>query len=213
MILGPASPAAPMVDVKTASQAVSKAAEEAAKNLFFPRAAARRTVYGLAENESFDQAVLKEPVPLYTINDSALALYRSGQSLSNLLELTGQWLVPVAVGNTNRAMISMLEAEDGTYVGSTFGMVPLAHKWQNIQTWWPADKYSPRLVILPSAQGYYFTVPEIQPPNLTPTAELKTTPPPLGSADRILSTLQKTGRFISISDTGSTNNTKDNNTP
>jgi len=186
------------VDEKTL-QDVTQAAREATK-IFFPRAENRKAVFGFDAADNLDSAVLKSPVNLYTLKDSEVATYHAGQPLASLLQPTGQWLVPVAIGGTNRAMISVIETADGKWTGSSFGMAPLSRKWQSIQAWWPAGKFTPQLIILPAAQGYFFTIPEEQPPNLTALGELpaalvdpKTTAkPPLRPAENLLSELRDT---------------------
>jgi hypothetical protein len=148
-------------------QQVKQAAQEATK-MFFPRAENRKTVFGFNDDDSLASATLEAPVPLYSLEESDLSSYQTGQSLDALLKPTGQWLVPVAVGGSNRAMITIVGTTDGKWTGSTFGMAPLARKWQNIQAWWPAaNQFTPHLIICPFAQGYFFSIPQVKPPNLT----------------------------------------------
>jgi hypothetical protein len=185
-------------------QAVTLAAHEATK-VFFPRAEKRKTVYGFETSDRFDSAILKSPVELYAFNDSELLAYHSGQPLTALIQSTGQWLVPVAIGGTNRAMIGIIATDDGKWTGSTFGMAPLARKWQNIQAWWPTtEKYTPQLIICPAAAGYFFTIPQVQPPNLTPLSDIPAThidpqtapKPQLRPAENSLTGLQETLKHL-----------------
>ncbi len=153
-------------------QGVTQAAQAATK-VFFPRAENRKAVFGFDSGDRLESAVLKSPIRLYEIKDADVAAYRPGQPISQLLKPTGQWFVPVAIGGTNRAMIAVIATGEGKWEGSTFGLAPLARKWQNIETWWPAtEKFTPQLVILTSAQGYFFTIPQIEPANLTALLDL-----------------------------------------
>ena len=167
-------------------------AAQAATKVFFPRAENRKAVFGFDANDRLEAAVLKSPVKLYTIDDAAMLAYQPGQPVSQLLKSTGQWFVPVAIGGTNRAMIAVIATGDGKWTGSTFGLAPLARKWQNIESWWPsAEKFTPRLIILPVAQGYFFTIPQTEPGNLTAMVDLPAThidstavpKPPLAAAE------------------------------
>jgi hypothetical protein len=145
---------------------VKQAAQEATK-LFFLRAEGRKKTFGFEPEDDLGSATLGTPVELYTLNDAAVQAYHSGP-ITALIEPTGQWLVPVMIGGTNRAMIAIAQNGDGQWAGTTFGMAPLARKWQNIQAWWPAaEKFTPQLIIWPAAQGYFFSIPQVQPPNLT----------------------------------------------
>ncbi|MGA2177235.1 MAG: hypothetical protein ABSH38_19850 [Verrucomicrobiota bacterium] len=165
-------------------QAVKQAAQEATK-IFYPRAEKRKPVYGFAEADNLASAVLGEPARLFFIDDKDVQAYHDGQALDGILKPAGEWFVPVAIGGTNRAMLGVKDAGDGKWIGATFGMAPLARKWQSIQAWWPSSgKFTPQLVICPPAEGYYFTVPQIQPPNLTPLASLSATASISGQAPK-----------------------------
>jgi hypothetical protein len=154
-------------------QAVKQAAQEATKT-FYPRAEKRKSVYGFEEADKLDAAALGEPARLYFIDAQDALGYHPGQDLQALLKPTGEWFVPVTIGGSNRAMLGVVDAGEGKWIGSTFGMAPLAHKWQSIQKSWPnSQKFTPLLVICPPAEGYFFTVPQIQPANLTPLADIQ----------------------------------------
>lgn len=180
-------------------QAVKQAALEATK-IFYPRAEKRKSVYGFAEADNLAVAVLGEPARLYFLDDKDVRAYQNGQALQAILKPAGQWFVPVAMGGTNRAMLGVVDAGDGKWIGSTFGMAPLARTWQNIQAAWPGtQEFTPQLVICPPAEGYFFTVPQIQPANLTPLANIpptwsaggQTAKPVLVPAMESMSALQK----------------------
>jgi hypothetical protein len=177
---------------------IKQAAQEAAK-LYLPRAAGRQKIFGFEPEDRLSSATLGTPVELYTLNDASVQAYHSGP-IAALIEPTGQWLVPVTIGGTNRALIAVSQTDDGKWMGTTFGMAPLARKWQNIQGWWPAaEKFTPQLIIWPAAQGYFFSIPQVQPPNLTGLSDipathvdLQTTPKPrLVPAENSLTYLQE----------------------
>lgn len=157
---------------ETELREVKQAAQEAAK-IFYPRAEKRKSVYGFMEADHLDSAVLGEPARLFFIDATDIQAYHDGQGLEAILKPSGQWFVPVAIGGTNRAMLGVVDDGKGHWTGSTFGMAPLARVWQSLREDWPATKqFTPKLVICPPVEGYFFTVPQVQPANLTPLANV-----------------------------------------
>jgi hypothetical protein len=149
--------------------AVKQAAQKALKELFLPRAEINKKSYGFEDNDVVADAALKPPVELFILDDKRVLAYQSGQPVSSLLKPTGQWFVPVAIGGTNRAMIQVTQTATNKWTGSGWGWTPLARDWQSIKKWWPASGgFTPLFIISPPMAGYYFTVPQVQPANLTP---------------------------------------------
>jgi len=141
---------------ETVLNEIKQAAQAAAKH-YLPKVESQKKTFGFETEDVLDSATLGTPVKLYTLNDAAMQAYHSGQPVTSLIQPTGQWLVPVVIGGTNRAMIAISQTGDGKWTWTAFGMAPLARKWQNIQGWWPAtEKFTPQLIIWPAAQGYFF---------------------------------------------------------
>jgi hypothetical protein len=159
-------------DTNNILQQVKQAAQEGTQK-FYPRAEKRKARYGFAESDNLSAATLGEPVRLFFIDSKAAQAYRDGTPLTTLIQPSGQWFVPVSVGGTNRAMLGVVDDGAGHWVGATFGMAPLARAWQRIQERWPASNhFTPELLICPPTEGYYLTVPQVDPPNLTPLTRL-----------------------------------------
>jgi len=180
--------------------AVKQAAVDAT-NIFYPRAQSRKTVYGFEAGDNVASAALGEPLRLYYIDEKDAQAYHRGQALDRILQPSGQWFVPVMIRGTNRAMLGVVDNGQGKWVGSTFGMAVLARKWQNIQKWWPAaGNAAPELIVCPPADGYFFTVPRIAPPNLTSLDDIPeaghengqvAAKPSLAPAEKTLAAIQK----------------------
>jgi hypothetical protein len=171
-------------------------------------------MYGFEEGDVLNSAVLQAPVKLCFIEDKDVMTYRAGQPVAPLLKPSDYWLVPVAIGGTNRAMIEVTAAGEGKWTGSALGMAPLARKWQNLQGWWPeAQKFTPRLIICPPVPGYFFSIPQAATPNLTPMSEVpativdhKVTPKPaLKSADAGFAGIREVFRQVNAQSETSTN--------
>lgn len=200
-------------------RAINQAAQEA-KKMFFPRAEHRKKVFGFEEDDKFETSALGAPIKVYTADDAKLMAYQPGQSVASLLKPTGQCFIPVTIGGTNRAMIVVVAAGGGKWEGSTFGLAPLARKWQNIEAWWPAaEGFTPQLVILPTGQGYFLTIPQISPANLTALLDFPAThidpavvpKPQLSPAESRLTGILET--LKQSSKTEPDNKTKDHQSP
>jgi len=179
------------------SNEISQAAQEGFR-MFLPRAEAQKKSYGFETNDIVSEAVLKPPVELFILDEKRVLAYQSGQSVESLLKPTGQWFVPVAIGGSNRAMIQVTQTAEHKWSGTGWGWSPLARGWQMIETWWPASgKFTPLLIISPQMSGYYFTVPQVPPANLTPfvnpnnaVAARDGTPPVLETARQTVQMIQ-----------------------
>lgn len=154
-------------------QAVVAAADALLKK-FWPSLQQDRASYGLAPGDALTELTFGEPVELHGVRDEKVRAYRPDQPLQDLAESTGHWFVPMVSKGTYRAMIEVLHQGDGQWRGAGIGWVPLAQKWQAINRRWPVgERRGPLLMIFFSQPGYYFSVPSIQPSNLTPLISLK----------------------------------------
>ncbi len=180
-------------------RAVKQAAEEAMK-LFLPRAALHKKDYGFEPGDAVDSATLGSPMKLYNIPDNEVLSFRAGNPIEPLLKPTGEWLVPVTLRGTNRAMIEVNQTADHGWSGTGWGLAPLARQWQNVLSCWPpSGVLVPKLIVCGAIQGYLFVVPQAEGRNLTPLSVVPTGPlgpnpagkPILHAADETMVELRK----------------------
>lgn len=126
-----------------------------------------RDIYGFKADDHLGQADLGEPIPVYTVNGEDAGNYSVGQEIEPLLQESGRWLVPVRVDGSFRAFIEVDKTPTNTFVART-GSLTAARVWKKIIKRWPPEKnFHPRLVIRRDIPGYFFTIPEIDPQNMT----------------------------------------------
>jgi hypothetical protein len=141
--------------------------------------------YGFAAGDFLEDAKLGEPIPVYTIDESARANYRSGQPINPLLKESHRWVFPVILGDRICCMVQVKKVGKEFVPGT--GSKALAMAWSKILENWPMDQgYHPRLVVNPQIPGYYFTVPELPMPNMTDTVMMTYFNPCTSPADVIL---------------------------
>ena len=124
------------------------------------------STYGFESADTLTSARLGKEIPVYTISERERADYKSGQPVKPLLQPADCWVFPVLIGNQIRCMIQVSRDRHDYVPGS--GSKMLAISWNKILEKWPAAKgYHPQLIVNPEIPGYYFTVPELRPENVT----------------------------------------------
>jgi hypothetical protein len=131
-----------------------------------------RDIYGFKADDHLGQADLGEPIPIYTVNGEEAGNYLQGQEIEPLLQESGHWLVPVRVDGSFRAFIEVYKTRTNTFVAKT-GSLTAARVWKKIIKRWPPEKnFHPKLVIRSDVPGYFFTIPEIDPQNMTDIVQI-----------------------------------------
>jgi hypothetical protein len=114
-----------------------------------------------------DEAVMGEPIPIYTVTQEDACEYCDGDEVSSILSESGQWLVPITVDGALRAFIQVSKTSSNTFVAAR-GSTTAARVWKTIIQRWPTEKnFHPKLVVYRNIPGYFFTVPEVMPQNMT----------------------------------------------
>jgi hypothetical protein len=141
--------------------------------------------YGFVAGDFISDARLGEPIPVYTIDESARANYKSGQPVKPLLKVSNRWVFPVTLNGRLCCMVQV-KKNGKEFVPGTSSK-SLAMSWTKILDNWPVDQgYHPQLVVNPAIPGYYFTVPELPMPNMTDTIMMTYFNPCTSPADVIL---------------------------
>lgn len=141
--------------------------------------------YGFQVGDSLASAKLGLAMPVYKIEETDRAKYRSGQSVKPLLKPARQWVIPVLMGDRICCMVEVKLAGNEYVPGK--GSKSLAMAWNKINERWPAQAgFHPMLVVNPNIPGYYFTVPELPVQNLTDTIEMFYFKPSTSPAEVIL---------------------------
>lgn len=141
--------------------------------------------YGFQAGDFLSDAKLGEPLPVYTIEESARASYQQGQPVKSLLKPAKQWVFPVLMGDRLCCMVEVKQTGHDFVPGK--GNKSLAMAWSKIHQKWPAEEgFHPLLLVNPAVPGYYFTVPELPAQNITDTVEMFYFNPGTSPADVIL---------------------------
>jgi hypothetical protein len=141
--------------------------------------------YGFRAQDAFKDATLGKPLPVYTIEESDRAKYKTGEPVKPLLKPTDTWVFPVQVGDHVCCMVQVHYTGRDYVPGETSKLLGTA--WNTITQKWPASKgYHPCIVVNPGIPGYFFTVPELPTQNMTDIMQLTYYHPSLSPADVIL---------------------------
>jgi hypothetical protein len=180
-----AKPAAPRpYRVHTDQERLSIAGQMAFGNMI-EQADKYPDAYGFQEGDFLSDAKLGNPIPIYTIEESARTSYQSGQPVKPLLKPAKEWMFPVLMGDRICCMVGVKQAGHDYVPGS--GSKSLAMAWNKILEKWPAEEgYHPLLLVNPDVPGYYFTVPELPVQNITDTIQMFYLHPDTSPADVIL---------------------------
>ena len=164
--LRPAAPAARPSPRDLLKQAILDAVQPKFDDLI-DRAVHAKSAYGFDTDDDLNDAEVGDPVPVYTISERDAAAFSAGQKIDSILKVSDTWLVPVNVGGHLRTFIEVSRNSDNTFEAGRASVIA-ARVWTTINIRWPANKnFHPKLVTYPGIPGYFFTVPEIEPPNMT----------------------------------------------
>jgi hypothetical protein len=141
--------------------------------------------YGFLPEDNFAVVKLGNPIPVFSVGEKDRADYKSGQPVKSILKPIQEWMFPVLAGDRLCCMVQV------SFNGRDF--VPgaatksLAIAWTKITAKWPeAEGFHPHLIVNPEIPGFFFTIPELETPNLTDTDQMSGFHPGLSPADVIL---------------------------
>ena len=152
---------------------LTEAAQGALKR-FLPSldSAVMKERHGFPPEDDFKDLRLDEPFePFYLKRDAtktdAAGKYAGGK-VTEVLAPSANWYFPVRSRGRLACLVSVVQWDDGKLVEDKLGMPELARAWAAIREAWPASKgFTPYFIIVPSHQLFYFTVPQVDPPNMT----------------------------------------------
>ena len=126
-----------------------------------------REDYGFTPEDRLEEARLRPEFNMLTITPAALNAYQKGDPVSSLLSETTMSYYPVVIDEEIKALLLLDGAgEQRRAVG--LGYPRLARAWVSLLGKWPeADGYHPKLAAVMQTGEFYFTVPELDHPNLT----------------------------------------------
>ena len=128
-----------------------------------------KSAYGFATDDDLNDAELGEPMPVYTVSQNDVLHFSEVQNMDSVLKESGHWLVPICVGGSLRSFIEVSETSNQVYQVGRASVIT-ARVWNKMIARWPAEKnFHPKLVVYPGIPGYFFTIPEVQPANMTDT--------------------------------------------
>jgi hypothetical protein len=160
-------------------------AGQAAFNSMLDQATKYPDAYGFMPEDIFTETTLGAAMPVYTIAEKDRHAYQNGQPVGPLLKSANQWVFPVYAGQRLCCMVQI------SYNGRDY--VPgksskfLAMAWTKIAERWPVSEgYHPHLIVNPAIPGFYFTIPEVEMPNVTDMFQMFYINPSLSPADVIL---------------------------
>ena len=126
--------------------------------------------FGFDADDNLHDVVMGDPMPVYTVSEDNACEFCDGDKVESVLKQSGQWLIPLTINGTLRTFIKVTEVSDNNtnkYV-ARLGSVSAAKVWRVILDRWPPQKnFHPKLVMYPGIPGYFFTIPEIDPQNMT----------------------------------------------
>ncbi len=147
------------------AQAASIALKEFLPSLDSPK---MKKTHGFAPDDDLSAVTLGEPFETRFLTAESAKKYTKGAKVEEFLTESRNWFFPVMSKGSQACLLSVMQKQDGTFMKDKLGMAQLACVWAAVMEAWPTEKgYTPLLVIVPSRQRFYFTVPQAQPPNLT----------------------------------------------
>lgn len=159
------------IDPVVATRAFKTAAQNGFDELM-EKAAHAKDTYGFKTDDVLNDAVMGEPMAVYTVSKQNVLAYSAGQDLEPILELSGRWLIPINIHGSFRAFVEISQTPTNTFVTKT-GSPSAARVWKTIVKRWPAEKnFHPKLVVYRDIPGYFFTIPEIDPQNMTDIVQI-----------------------------------------
>lgn len=157
-----AQPSAPPVGLAEAGQA--------ALTKFLPAldSPTMKQTHGFAPDDDFSAVTLGTPFEPRYLTPDVIGKYAKGAPVESVLTASRRWYFPVQSKGRLACLLSVIHRADDRLLEDKLGMAQLARIWAAVNEAWPAEKgNTPLLVIVPSHQRFYFTVPQAAPPNLT----------------------------------------------
>lgn len=169
---------------ETTEQRLQRAGQRAFESLL-DQATKYPDAYGFLPDDAFNETTLGAAIPVYTIEEKERHSYRNGQSVEPLLKPANQWVFPVYAGQRLCCMVQVSSNGHDYAPGKASKFLAMA--WNKIAERWPVSEgYHPRLVVNPAIPGFYFTIPELEMPNVTDTTQMFYLNPSLSPADVVL---------------------------
>lgn len=147
-----------------------EAAAQKALRVFLPAldSPTMKETHGFAPADDFKELTLGQPFEPFFLNPTGIGKYAGGK-VTDVLEASGSWYFPVRSRERLACLVSVAKMPDGKVAEERLGMPEVARAWAAVNEAWPAAKgFTPRFIIVPSEQRFYFTVPQAEPPNMTP---------------------------------------------
>src|SRR5262249_5605320 len=114
------------------------------------------------------KAKLGKPFRLHIIRPDALQRYASTEPVSAMVSDLDQWFFPITLEDKSKAILIVWKNE-GRWEVAGLGHADLAREVQAVRKECPAAKgYDPKIIIIPQAGRFLFTIPEKSKDNLTP---------------------------------------------
>jgi hypothetical protein len=147
-------------------------AAQSALKKFLPAldSGAMKKTHGFAAEDDFKELSLGEPFEPFYLNPDGIGKYAGGKVMDSLVP-SATWSFPVFSRGHLACLVSVVKWTDGKLLEEKLGMPELARAWAAITEAWPAGKgYTPIFIVVPSHQRFFFTVPQVEPPNMTPVS-------------------------------------------
>ena len=124
--------------------------------------------HGFAPDDDMKAVTLDQPFEPCILTEAAMQKYIAGAEVQKSLAPGGKWYFPVISKGHTACWLSVFRRADGSWMADSLGMADWARVWADVCQDWPATNgFTPILVIVPSRQQFFFTVPQAKPPNLT----------------------------------------------
>lgn len=127
-----------------------------------------KKTHGFGADDDFSAVTLGEPFESRYLLSGSANKYVKGANVEEFLTESRHWFFPVLSKGAKACLLSVIFTKDGSFQKDKLGMAQLARVWAAVVEAWPeSEGYAPILVIVPSHQRFYFTVPQAQPSNFT----------------------------------------------
>jgi hypothetical protein len=145
-------------------------AAQAALKKFLPAldSPAMKETHGFLPADDFKALTLGDSFEPCFLNPDGIRKYAGGK-VADVLTPSASWYFPVKSRDRLACLVSVMKMPDGKLMEERLGMPEVARAWAAIIEAWPAGKgFKPIFIIVPSQQRFYFTIPQVEPPNMTP---------------------------------------------
>ncbi len=134
-----------------------------------------REELGFSPSDDLSDLHLGKPFELQILNPNEIVKKDAENNVQKLLVRSGQWYFPLISQNRTVSLLSVVERSKASglsgsvWVADSLGMPKVANEWNAVTTKWPLQKgYTPMLIMFPPNGQYFFTIPQVSFPNLTP---------------------------------------------